>query len=423
MKVLIISHNPMSVKFGIGKTLLASFSCFKKEELCQLYTHTGVPDRNVCESYYRITDKCVLKGVLTRKVNSATVMPAPVTEQAEENNGIFYKSIYKNQKNKLPSREVLRDIMWKVSPWYNNNVKSWINEQKPTCIYVAVGSCKFLYDIAIEISRDYKLPIYTYVCDDFYFANTPNGFWGYIWKKMLDKKTRELMSASKQIISICDEISEVYSHEFSRPALTIMTGTNYRIAEPFFKKEISSICYFGRLNLNRYKSIADVCRVIDKINNKKGTSYTVEIFCKEPDENIKLEFKNIKSAKFSGFLLGEAFEKKLFCADALLHVEAFDPASIDRVKHSVSTKIADSLASGIPLFAYGPSCVASIAHLIRNNCGIVATDLSELEEKLCSLFFDTEYRKNVSKHDIDAANKYHNPQIVSRKLHSVLSGR
>lgn len=424
MKVLIISHNPMSVKFGIGKTLLASFSCFKKEELCQLYTHAGVPDRKACESYYRITDRNVLKGVLTRKVKSGTAEPVPITEQAEEkNNNIFYKNIYKNQKNKLPSHEFFRDIMWKISPWYNKQVKEWIVEQKPTCIYVAIGSNKFLYDIAIKISRDYELPIYTYVCDDFYFANTPNGFWGYMWKKALDKKTCELMSASKQIISICDEMSELYSKEFFRPALTVMTGTNYQISKPVFKEKIRSIRYFGRLNLNRYKSIAEVCRALDKINSENGTDYTVEIFCKEPDENIKSEFRNVQSAKFSGFLLGKEFEEKLFGADVLLHVEAFDSASIDRVKHSVSTKIADSLASGIPLLAYGPSCVASIAHLIRNNCGIVATDSAELKEKLYKLFFDGDYRKTSSIRNIEVAKKYHNPQIVSKKLHSLLSDK
>ena len=64
------------------------------QRVFRIYTHAGVPDRKACESYYRITDRNVLKGVLTRKVKSGTAEPVPITEQAEEkNNNIFYKNI------------------------------------------------------------------------------------------------------------------------------------------------------------------------------------------------------------------------------------------------------------------------------------------------------------------------------------------
>ena len=65
MKVLIISHCQLSVEYSIGKTLASLFSAFNKNELCQLYVHTGLPDIDICKSYYRLTDKDVLKGLLT----------------------------------------------------------------------------------------------------------------------------------------------------------------------------------------------------------------------------------------------------------------------------------------------------------------------------------------------------------------------
>ena len=43
MKVLIISHNSLSPKHSIGKTLISLFSCFDKNELCQLYIHGSDP--------------------------------------------------------------------------------------------------------------------------------------------------------------------------------------------------------------------------------------------------------------------------------------------------------------------------------------------------------------------------------------------
>lgn len=299
-----------------------------------------------------------------------------------------------------------------------------VEEQKPTCIFVAIGSGKFLYNMALTLSKDYDLPIFTYVCDDFYFMKAPKSFFGPIWKKAIVNKSKKLFENTKEIISICDELSLAYAKEFNKPAVTVMTGTNYHVTnEIVCRNSVKTIRYFGKLSLNRYKSIADICRVLDEINAEENTDYSVEIFCGELDEDIKREFSGIRSAAFYDFITGDKFRETFFSSDALLHIEGFDEASVDRVKYSVSTKIADSLASGIPLFAYGPENVASIQHIIRNDSGIVATNKGELKEKLQLLFTDRSERAKVSAREIEAAKKYHDPNRVSRALYEVLSDR
>ena len=49
----------------MGKTLSSLFSSFEKEELCQLYIYPSVPDLDYCNSFFRITDKDVVKSILT----------------------------------------------------------------------------------------------------------------------------------------------------------------------------------------------------------------------------------------------------------------------------------------------------------------------------------------------------------------------
>ena len=56
MKVLIISHNPMTTYDCMGRTLLTLFSEFNRSELCQLYIYPTVPNADKCDSFYRITD-------------------------------------------------------------------------------------------------------------------------------------------------------------------------------------------------------------------------------------------------------------------------------------------------------------------------------------------------------------------------------
>lgn len=421
MKVLIISHNPMSHKHSIGKTLLSFFSEFKKEELCQLYIHTGLPDSDVCSSFYRVTDKDVLKGVFSRRVKGGEVVAELPDRKIESNSNGFYGKLYASPKKRNPDRELFRDLMWSISPWYNKNLKSWIEAQKPTCIFAAIGSGKFLYDMAIHISRDYNLPLFTYVCDDFYSMEAQPTISGKLWKNLLVKKTQELMKQTNTIISICDELSHYYSNEFNTPALTIMTGTNYRVVDkPVDKEEVLNLRYFGKLSLNRYISMASICREIDRLNSRNDNQYSVDIYCGGTDEEIEKEYEDITCVKFHDFISGEEFDTTFFNSDALIHIEAFDYASIDRVKYSVSTKIADSLASGIPLFAFGPKQVASMQHLIRNQCAFIATSEDELPKQLQSLLVDRSKRLQISKNAISTAEKYHNPTKVSLQLHKIL---
>ena len=419
MKVLIISHNPMSPVHSIGKTLLSLFSQFKKQELCQIYIHTGYPENDACNSFYRVTDKDVLKGVFSRRVKGKMV--CPVETKDLDHTTALYKHTYGSHKNRQPHREILRDVMWRISPWYNKVLKLWIEKEKPTCIFAAIGSGTFLYDMAVKISKDYHIPLITYVCDDFYSMKAPPGAVGRLWKRGIEKKSKKLFEQSAGVVSICNELSDLYRKEFQKPTYTIMTGTNYAVnTSPIIKNDISTLRYFGKLSLNRYLSLASVCRAIDEINKKRKIQRRVEIYTGCLDEDMKNAFKNIKCARFFGFITGEEFQNKFFSSDALIHIEAFDEQSIDRVKNSVSTKIADSLASGIPLLAYGPSSVASISHLIRNNCAMVATGENELQSKLADFFENTEKRKTIIQNQINTAEQYHDPKKVSAFLYEAL---
>ena len=414
MKILIISHNPMSTQFGIGKTLLSLFSEFKKEELCQLYTNSALPNQDVCESYYRITDQAVLKGVFQRKVIAGTVIAQKKTD------GVISKKP-SNPKNRQPHREILRDIIWKLSPWYSSNLKSWLLKQRPTCIFVAIGSGKFLYELSLKISNEFHIPIVTYVCDDFYFMEPQPSICSNMWKKMLVKKTDQLLATSKGIVAICEELGSRYGDYFNKDYCTIMTGTNYSISQSVcVKRKISKLSYFGRLNINRFRSLAEIAQTLDLINCEKNTNIILEIYSEEPSETVKKSFEAVRSVKFCGFLNGKDFSEKFFNAHILVHVEAFDRQSIERVRFSVSTKIADSLASGIPLFAYGPEEVASIQHLVRNQCAIVSSAKETLKENLEKILFDEQIRNAVATRELQTAQLYHNPKVVSPKLYEFL---
>lgn len=422
MKLLIISHNPITSFDAMGKTFLSLFSSFQKEDLCQLYIYPTVPDIDKCSSYFRITDKDVLKSYFKFKVHGKEI----TTDQINKNNHSLFENkndeaVYRNRKNKRPCRVLLRDIMWKCAHWYNKPLCDWLQKQQPTHIFVAPGSAKFLYDIALKISKKFHLPIITYICDDYYFVEKSNTLLGKIQQNQLKRKTEQLMGKTSQIITICDELKDIYSQYFQRPAQTIMTGSSFPIATSVCeKKSISSLTYMGNIRCNRYLSLAQIGRALDKLNAENGTNFQLNIYTAEKDGEILKTFDGIRSIQLCGFISGETFIKTLCSADVLVHTEAFDKKSIDAVKHSVSTKIADSLSSGTCLFAYGPQNVASIQHLIRNDCAVICNAEEDLLRILRTLFLDTSLRQKTTENALRTAYTYHDSTISSKYLYDII---
>ncbi len=425
MKVLIISHNPITTYQSMGKTMLALFSAFDKSELCQLYIYPTIPDVNRCSSYYRITDKDVLKSYYRFQVRGKEISMKEIentSPQMFENEKD--EALYKDKKNKTAARMLARDLIWKCAHWYNKNLQEWLKREKPTCIFVAPGAAKFLYDIALKISKKFNLPIITYICDDYYFVDKPKGLLNRVKKNLLSKKIEKLIKRSTQLVVICEELKEHYQGKFHLPTTVIMTGSNYPIAERVRVTDHPSvITYMGNIRCDRYYALAELGNALDEINSEKGTNFRLHIYTAEKDEDILSKFENISSIALFGFVSGKEFDEVFHSAEVLLHTEAFHSKSIDWVKHSVSTKIADSLGSGIPLLAYGPAEVASVAHLIRNNCAFVITNQNTLKEQLLEFFSDKQQREAYARNGLDAAQKYHNSDETGKLFYRMMGER
>jgi hypothetical protein len=330
------------------------------------------------------------------------------------------EKLYSNPKNKNDGRMILRDLMWKFSNWYNSDLKKWLDREAPSCIFVAPGPATFLYDIALKISNDRNIPIISYVCDDYYFVKPSNTILGKIRLSALKRKIRELMKQTSKAVVISDSLKNEYAGEFLVPAEKLMTGSSFiQQAKPDVNENPFIISYFGNIRCDRFRSLADVGIALDNINDKKGTDFRLDIYTSEKDPNIIGIFDGIKSVKLCPFVSAERFREALLGSHILLHVEAFDEKSIDTVKFSVSTKIADSLACGIPLFAYAPAEVSSMEHLIKNECAMTATSNDELEEMLLKAFFDKDLREKTVAKAQEVAKEYHDDYKNSDLLRQI----
>lgn len=420
MKILIISHNPITTQNNMGKTFLSLFSEFDREELCQIYIYPTLPNVDRCRSFYRVTDKEILFSLIPGKKSGKVILP----EQIQSTEGLYEnpadESLYRNQKNKSPLRRLLRDALWKIGNWYNRDLKDWLEREAPECIFVAPGAAKFIYDFAIRISRDRKIPIITYICDEFYFIKESKQFLEKLRLRLFRGKMRALMENTAHLVTISEELKAEYTKAFGVDATVLMTGAGIPLADAPREEEPQQICYFGNVRCNRYRCLAQIGRELDAINRELGTKYRLKIYTMEKDPEILATLDSAESAELHPFLTGVAFEEAFYQAQLLLHVEAFDEESIDRVRHSVSTKIADSLASGIPLLAYGPDCVSSMQHLLRHDCAITATSEAQLRDMLLQALRDETARSGAAARGLETARTWHDSYHTSLRLRSIM---
>lgn len=418
MKVLLISHNPTITNNNMGKTFLTLFSEFKREELCQLYIHPTIPDVDVCQSYYRITDRQVLKSVPFGHPGGEISHEQIIEEMNKRMNGTLSSPSPRGRINTMSL--LLRDILWKISRWNSRELKSWLKREKPTCIFLAPGYSKFIYDIGFRLSREYSLPIVTYICDDCYFVNKPKGCLNRWELFLLQKKINQLMDKTQRLVVISEELKETYQCHFGVDTDVVMTGVSLNHNNiPDSANIVQRISYFGNLSAGRHISLADIGRVLDEFNSIHNTNVILQIYTPETSQDFLKVFEDISSVKICGFVSGKAFEDAFFASDVLIHTESFGKEESDTVKYSVSTKIADSLASGIPLLAYGPSYISSMQHLIRNKCALVATSQAELRQRLEDIILDCEKKSGIVEQAQKIAAQYHNKQKNSAKLRGI----
>lgn len=422
MKTLIMSHNPITDYNSMGKTFLSLFSAFSEDELCQFYIYPTLPNIKVCESYYRMTDWEALCSIVCRRHAGRKI-----SDNEIKNDNMLYEDenaskMYFGKSSHKELKILVRDLIWKLSSWKNSYLVSWLAEEKPDVIFAAPGASGFFYLLILRIAEMCKIPIVTYVCDDFYFSSqSKSSLVGRFYSHYIRKKIKMLMKMSRHIVTISNELAHDYEVAFGCACTVISTGANLKIASSTYCGDGKRISYFGNLQLGRYRSLAEFARTVDTYNMLHDAHVTLNIYTADVSPHITAAFKGVTCVRFCGFVSADKMYKEMKKSSVLLHVESFENENRKRVKYSVSTKIADSLASGVCLFAYGPKEISSIEYLNRNECAVVAMNRDELTDKLSECLDKPEIRAEKAEKALEVAAQNHDSVQQSEQLKFILS--
>ena len=397
MKVLLLSHTPVTTYNNMGKTLLSLFSAFHPEELCQLYLYPSVPDTTCCGSYYRFTDRDAMHSLLDHRVTGGEVTPEPGSCAAFSNRG--EERICHAPRTLTTLSRWGRDLMWSVSHWNNHSLQEWLERQAPDVLFVAPGEQELLYDIALTVAKQYSIPLVAYVCDDFYFIDDKPQILRRARQRHLRRKIAGLTGLASLVITICPELADRYRKTFGVRAETVMTCPPFRVrtyAGPVRDPDSGHMVYMGNLQFGRDRALLELGQVLDAENRTACTAHTLEIYTGENNPEVLSELSACPAVRLHDFVTGAAYEEALDGTDVFVHAESFDADYRERVRYSVSTKIIEGMASGKPLLAYGPREVASMTYLRRHHCAELALSRENLPNAVDAVLTQESLRQGLA---------------------------
>lgn len=417
-RILIISNNCLSKSDSNGRTLGNFISLWPKECVAQFCIHGTGRDLDVCSDYYVVSDMQALKSfAFGKKIDGRRT-----GDFAENTAGAV--SISKKGVKRSPATMLIRNAAWKSLRWQNGFFNEWVDSFNPEVVLLQAGDLPAFYDIAVKLAKQRRIPLVIYNSEEYYFKDycyfgeNAHFKWLYpLFHSKLKKSVNSAMQYAVGSIYISDYLKKLYDDEFGSRSVTIMTSATEIADKPVEKKlpeKSPYIIYAGNLGVGRHKAIIEIGKALQKIDG----SFKIAVFGACDNPAAEKELNACKGIKYNGTIPYNELQKEIKSADLLIHVESMRPYYIRDIKYGFSTKLADCLSSGIPLFVYASSELTGIRYLKENECAVVADSTDRLLPMLKTALFDEKARENCVNNAIRIANKNHNIEENKKLFYS-----
>ena len=411
-KVLIVGTVPYN-RQSTSRAFAAYFRNWEKENLAQIFSNTKKPCRGHCGTLFQITDQRLVKRRFDRGVRTGVIFNYDELEEAWKDNDLevgskTYSLLYRVGTVKTGLLRLVRKAVWKEKYWNTPLLNEWLDDFSPECVFLSFSDDFFILEIALYVSEKYDIPIVVSIGDDYYFNErfSLSPFY-HIYRRRYKALDRRVFARSGGAVYIGDKMRGKYNSEFGLDGETIYLSSDIE-RQPFRPIDTASpkITYCGNVRLGRDRSLAELARALSRING----NYRLTVYSNETDENYLKLLKNEKAIDFRGAAPYSEIRNVIASSDIVVIAEGFGKSDVREVRYSVSTKVADSLASGRFIITYGDSDCGAVGQMKYFDCGLVCTSEKELAEKLPRVFGDTEYQKRCCERSAKVFAEHYSPE-------------
>ncbi|MEH7159007.1 hypothetical protein [Neobacillus drentensis] len=409
-RVLIVGTVPFNKK-STSRAFESYFSNWESENLAQIFSNTKKPAKGHCSTLFQITDQRLVKKRLKHTLETGVIyydkdLADEWSDNTLEVNSSIFSKLYNWGSKKRPIVYLMRRLVWNKKYWCTEKLNKWLDEFNPECVFLSFSDDFFISEIALYVAERFNIPIVSSIGDDYYF-NTKFSLspFYYLYKLKYKKLIREVFKHPGSAIYIGDKIRDKYNQSFGLDGETVYLSSSIKRRE--FKEidvQKPTISYFGNIRLGRNHSLNDIGYALGEVN----PNYILNVYSNETDPSYFKVFNENKNISYHGSIPYSEVQSKTVQSDIVVVVEGFQKHDVDITRYSLSTKVADSLASGSNILVYGSMECGAIEYLKNIDSAAVCSQKEDLVDCIANLISNVEFQKRNYEMAAYFTQKHHN---------------
>lgn len=419
MKILFISMSPIHKGVSIGNTFLNVLEGLPDAEFSSVYTKGGALDARV-QNAFQISEKMLVKKLL-RKTDT---VGRRVEERGVQTDAHPDKLVTFARKKRYTVFFWGQALLWALPYWKSDALHAFLDECKPDILFTVLSDSVPLNRLICHIQAYVQKPLILYAWDNNYTLKM-----GLVSPlcRLNRHINRIYMRATVKKVAQMYVISDVQKRDYEKAfgiSCKVLTKSADFSGDPPVKAAYNTplqIVFTGNIGTNRWKSLAMIAKALKTVN-RDGVRAQLRIYTATPLTHKMREALDIDGSSFlMGAVPASEIPRIQSDADILVHVEAFDLKSRLAVRQSFSTKLVDYFKAARPILAVGPRGIASIEHLVENDCALVAQAVEEICRALESVTESPDKLNTLSEKAYACGRAHHDKTAMQQMLQADLN--
>jgi glycosyltransferase involved in cell wall biosynthesis len=313
---------------------------------------------------------------------------------------------------------IAREIVWSLGKWKTKELDNFIESFNSDVYFVPIYPVVYMGKLQLYILKKHPKPYVCYLADDNYsYKICGNNPAAYIHRFLLRRVVRKLAVNCDEMFTITKTEAEDTDKQFGTHSIVLTKGIDYTNLT-FHEKEIQEpikMVYTGKLVIGRASSLVTISKALSEINRDR-IRMTLDIYSPDVMDSKTMQALNSNGCHFCGCVPKEKVAAIQDSADIVIFVESLEKKYRYAARLSFSTKLTDYFKSGKCIFAIGDKSIAPIEYLNENDAAVIATENSEVGEKLLLMADNPEIIKKYSKKSFDCGKLNHDEQRMKETL-------
>ena len=420
MRILLITDEIWNDRVFGNNVLQNWFEGMPDVEIAQICATPGRPYNNVCTRYFQITDSMMLQSLCGKRAgNSFSVSVEEMRDNPQTRNYIVESKFYSFMK-RISSTPVklAREALWNLGRFDRKALFEFIVDFNPDVVFCPRLLTWKLMRIEKAVAKLTNAPFVAFTGDDeasFKEHSYDPLFWLNRWSfhKAFARHSRLY---SHYFMHSADQAKE-YNEEYGLETSTLFKCGNF--AEEYIPKKVGTpirMVYAGRLYCNRWKSLAEIGKVLKEINMEEERMvldiYTQDILT----DNQRLALSPENHIFIKGSVNQQQLREVYRNADIALHVESLDKKFRLVTRISFSTKIIDLMASSCAIIALCWEQHTGYKYLKEKDAAFCVSDYNDLLPVLRGICDHSESIGEYAQKAYECGQTNHSRTKIQRQL-------